>query len=98
VGLNVGLALGGGQLLVRPGRNGAGQALLDSVDFGLIAKRFGRVVIGSGNHIFADLVVKLLAADLDVEVVSLSRSLSRDLRETGAPVRLLGQQAHPLAA
>lgn len=48
------------------GPDGADQALLASADIDWVAAHFGRVVIGSGDHIFAPLAEALRAKGLSV--------------------------------
>lgn len=87
IGLEVGLAIGGGRLVVRGGPDGADQALIDSIDLDHLARRYRRVVIGSGDHIFVPTVLGLLARSVPVEVVARPGGTSAALRLTGAPVR-----------
>ena len=61
------------------GRDGADRALLHAVDPRVAARRFDRVVIGSGDGAFVELVEGLTAAGRRVEVVSRPASLSRRL-------------------
>ncbi len=73
------------------GRDGADRRLLDLADPAWLSTRFGRVVIGSGDGIFAGLVDELRMAGLQVELVTgrgfLHQSLYRSVapREAGAP-------------
>ncbi|WP_426571102.1 hypothetical protein [Aquihabitans sp. McL0605] len=86
IGLEVGLAIGGGRLVVRGGPDGADQALIDSIDLDHVARRNRRVVIGSGDHIFVRTVLGLLARSVPVEVVGRPGGTSAALRLTGVPV------------
>lgn len=68
------------------GPDGADRALLDAADPGWVHGRFDRVVVGSGDHAFAPLVVDLLGRGVPVTVVSRPRNLSGRLRRSGAHV------------
>jgi hypothetical protein len=61
------------------GRDGADHALLDAIDPRVAARRFDRVVIGSGDGAFAELVEGLTGAGQRVDVVSHRDALSRRL-------------------
>lgn len=73
------------------GRDGADRRLLDLADPAWLSTRFGRVVIGSGDGIFAGLVDELRMAGLEVELMTgrgfLHQSLYRSVApgEAGAP-------------
>ena len=62
--------------VVRSGKDGADLALLEVLDDG-VACRFGRVVIASGDGIFADAATRLC---LPIDVVSRREGLSARLR------------------
>jgi hypothetical protein len=68
------------------GRDGADRALLRAVDLGVVARRFDRVVIGSGDHAFVGLAESLAAAGRRVDVVSCRASLSRRLARAATVV------------
>ncbi|MEU6410629.1 hypothetical protein [Microbispora sp. NPDC046933] len=76
VGVAMGLALGGVQLLVRSGPDGADRALDEAARTDRIDLRFERAVIGSGDGFFADLAVWLAGRGLHVTVVSQRDHLS----------------------
>lgn len=61
------------------GPDGADRALLDGLDPESVCRRFDRLVIGSGDHAFADLA-RALGGDL--WVISSRRSLSSDLESS----------------
>lgn len=61
------------------GVDGADRLLLAAADPVDVAARFDRVVVASGDHFFADLVVELDGRGVGVCVVSRRRSLSRRL-------------------
>lgn len=65
--------------LVRSGENGADLALLHVLACESVATRFDRVVIGSGDGIFAYEAARLQAAGVVVTVVTLHGALSRQL-------------------
>jgi hypothetical protein len=68
------------QRLMRSGENGAELALLEAWDPHEIALHFRRIVIGSGDGIFAQLACALSAAGCHVTVVSRPEALSNRLR------------------
>lgn len=67
---------------IRPahGKDGADFALLRDADVADLARRYDRVVVGSGDGIFAETVSRLVAAGVRVQVVSRPRSLAFQLR------------------
>lgn len=88
-GLTAGLAVPAAQLLVRHGEDGADLALLDWAPIEHIAERYDRVVIGSGDHIFAMFIRSLLIHGVKVRVCTRRGAMSRALRlalATGADV------------
>jgi hypothetical protein len=87
--IEVGLAWLGARLVVRSGPDGADLALLGILDHEDIPSRFGRVVIASGDGIFADVADQLASEGVEVTVVSLEHSLSRRLRLAAGRVRLI---------
>lgn len=80
------------------GPDGADRALLDSVDIPLVAGRFARVVIGSGDRAFAHLAADLATAGCRVEVVSRPGSLSAQLAAAAGTVTALPDPTPVLAA
>jgi len=77
---------GSAQRLMRPGRNGADLALLDTIrDHRKIANRYQRVVIASGDHIFASAVAALKTLGLEVIVVAPPVGLSKQMRLAAGP-------------
>lgn len=64
--------------VVRNGRDGADLELLQVLAEN-IAARFDRVVIVSGDHIFADVAAELAGSGVDVTVAAFSDTLSRRL-------------------
>lgn len=75
--------------LVRSGQNGADLALLHVLACESVATRFDRVVIGSGDGIFAYEAARLQAAGVAVTVVSICGALSRQLEFAVRDVRYL---------
>jgi len=69
---------GQGQMVFSKGKDGAERAMLAEVTLAT-ASRYDRVVIGSGDGIFADLAASLQSVGVVVSVVSRQRSLSRAL-------------------
>jgi hypothetical protein len=63
----------------RSGADGADMELLEQADWAASSRRFGRVVIGSGDRIFMVAVDVLRAADVVVDVVSRRASLAAAL-------------------
>jgi len=61
---------------VRSGPDGADLALLDVLRYENVAQRFTHVVIGSGDHLFAEEAAHLAAQGVWVTVISRQRSLS----------------------
>lgn len=68
------------RLLMRSGKNGADQALLDVLTHERVEERFGAVVVGSGDGIFTEAVARLGGLGIAVTVVSRPEALSRLLR------------------
>jgi NYN domain len=75
--------------LVRSGQNGADLALLRVLASESVASRFDRVVIGSGDGIFAYEAARLQTAGVAVTVVTLQAALSRQLGFAVRDVRYL---------
>ena len=71
------------------GADAADLAIIDRHPAPWMADRFTRVVIGSGDGIFADLARQLRYLDTEVWVVSKRRSLSRALALEADEVRFL---------
>ena len=63
----------------RSGPDGADLALLEAIREERVAERFSKVVIASGDGIFAPVAADLAAAGVEVVVVSRPASLSRRL-------------------
>ena len=80
---------GGVRRLIRSGPDGADLALLEVLETERVATRFGRVVIGSGDRIFAEPAAWLQAQDVDVTVVTRADSLSKQIRLAVRDIRFL---------
>ncbi len=79
------------------GPDGADLALIDSIDIDWAVRNFGRVVIGSGDHIFAPLARQLGARGMQVLLVTCGGYCSAELyRACTAHVTLCTQR--PTAA
>jgi hypothetical protein len=96
VAVNPALALDAGRawptarLLVGRGPDGADRELLATLaDTPWVAARYDRVVIGSGDGIFASALESLRALGIATGVVAPELGLSRDLRRRATFVRLI---------
>lgn len=69
------------------GRDGADRRILEMADPALLADRYQRVVIGSGDGAFAELVEELRAAGLKVELMTGRGRLHQHLYKSVAPIR-----------
>lgn len=88
--LEVGTAWPTARLLAAPGKDGADLALLGEVaDVVNVAERYDRVVIGSGDGIFADAAEQLRVLGLAVGVVAPFNGLSPRLYRRASFVRLM---------
>jgi hypothetical protein len=79
------------------GVDGADRALLAEAVPAFVSSRYDRVVVASGDHGFAPLVVELDAAGVSVCVVSRREALARRLREVAPVVWYLGGELAPAA-
>ena len=77
--------------------DGADRALLGACDAAQVATRYGRVVVGSGDHAFTDLLIDLRDRGTLTGVVSRRSALSRRLG-LAASVRRYVDDAEPLAS
>lgn len=68
------------------GPDGADLPLLEHHSPGFVADRFDRLVVASGDHIFADLVTDAVRAGVSTAVVSLPQRVSWTLWASGANV------------
>lgn len=90
--LEAGLGWPGARLVWIPGRDGADLALADVALHENIATRFGGVVIGSGDGMFAVVARHLAAHHMHVTVVAGAGRLSAALKHYAHDVRLIGQR------
>ncbi len=89
--VEAGLGWGQGQLVFSKGKDGAERAMLAEVTLAT-ASRYDRVVIGSGDGIFADLAASLQSVGIVVRVVSRQRSLSKALSLAVQDARFLPER------
>jgi hypothetical protein len=80
---------GNARRVVRSGPDGADLALIEIIEKEDVVARFGRIVIASGDQIFAGPAAALQAAGVAVTVVSRPELLSRRLRFAVRDVRYL---------
>jgi hypothetical protein len=80
------------------GPDGADRALISVALDENVDKRFGRVVIASGDHIFADAASRLIALGVHVTVFSRATSLSNKLRDVCRDIRVFSSRDFALAA
>ena len=85
------LAWPSAQVVLGHGVDGADQALLDAADPTFVADHYDRVVIASGDHAFAELVIDLRAQGTAVCIIT------RDLESGSRALRRLAW-CRPLAA
>ena len=81
------LARPSAQVLFRKGQDGADRAILETVQPRLVSSRFGRVILGSGDHIFAGLADEMSELGVFVEIVSLPGSLAAHHRTGRCRIR-----------
>lgn len=77
------------QRLIGRGCDGADLALLAAAEFEWAQRRFERVIVASGDHIFAPRIVQWSAAGLPVELVLGAGSMARVLKQARVPVHRL---------
>jgi len=75
--------------VVRSGPDGADLALVEIVEMEDVAVRFDRIVIASGDGIFAHPAAQLQASGVAVTVVSRPDALSRQLKLAARDIRYL---------
>lgn len=95
--VSVGTAFQSAQLLARSGPDGADQALVEAAYGDQLNQRFDHVVIGSGDHYFAELAGWLAGSGVRVTVVSRRESLSWQLYAAVPDIRTI-ELATPEAA
>jgi len=90
IAVDTGVSCPGARLLAAGGRDGADLALLAQVaDVRRTAALYDRVVVGSGDGIFADTLYALKSFGIPVGVVSVQRFLSLSLARAATFVRFL---------
>lgn len=94
----IGFCWRGPQYLLRSGPDGADLALLAALRHDRIATRFPRVVIASGDHIFAPAITTLTATGCQVTVASRRDRLSRALQRAASGQVIYLDPAGHLAA
>lgn len=77
------------RILLRSGPDGADLALLDVIEHEQVGGRFGKVIIASGDGIFAPACRRLRSCGVYVEVLSLPDRLSGELAASCSNVRYL---------
>lgn len=80
------------------GENGADRALIDIIRDENVGERFSRVVVASGDGIFAEHVTSLLKSNIDVHVVARRSALHRCYTQMSACLHLFGTSDYDLAA
>ena len=80
------------------GIDGADRRLLEAAAPDFVLHHYDRVVVASGDHAFAPLVVELDRDGVDVAVVSRREALSRALAAVAPVVWYLDESNAPLAA
>lgn len=84
------------RLVTGGGPDGADKALLHAVkDHGFIRRRYYRLVIGSGDHAFADTAKMFVGYGLRVDVVSRRTALSKALQAVASSVRIVPDYDEP---
>ena len=84
----------GWRYLARNGHDGADFALLEVLDGEHVAERFERVVIASGDHIFAPAVARLTRQGVHVTVVAHLDALAASLKLAAHEVRWINHNPH----
>jgi hypothetical protein len=79
----------GARVILRSGPDGADLALLDVIEHEQVDGRFGKVIIASGDGIFAPACRRLRSCGVYVEVLSLPDRLSGELAASCSNVRYL---------
>jgi len=86
----------GARMVVRSGPDGADLALCEEIECSRYCETYSEVVVGSGDHIFAEPIGVLTGKGLKVTVFAQAKSLASVLRGVGAQVVLA--EAFGLAA
>jgi hypothetical protein len=80
------------------GRDGADLALIEVAIAENVHSRYGKVVIASGDHIFAEAASTLIHLGVQVTFFARAVFLSRFLRDTSANIRVFSAEDFSLAA
>jgi hypothetical protein len=80
------------------GRDGADMALIEVALDENVDSRYGKVVIASGDHIFAEAATTLIRLGVQVTFFARAVFLSRFLRDTTATIRVFSAADFSLAA
>lgn len=83
--------------LVRSGPDGADRALIDVIERENLAVRYDRIVIGSGDGIFAEPAAVLQARGASVTVVAPPSGLSLKLKLAVRDIRIINIKGRPHA-
>jgi hypothetical protein len=75
------------------GPQGADNKLLEAAPLAWVARRFDRLVVGSGDGVFADRLAAVRASGLSVQVVSRRESLSHRVERLGVPIEWFVDEA-----
>ena len=75
------------------GKDAADLMLLAYAEPARVAARFGRLVVGSGDHEFAATAADVLGRGVPVVVVALRRCLSHTLQGQGFGIRFMPEPA-----
>jgi hypothetical protein len=81
-----------------PGLDGADLALIEVALGENVDQRYGKVVIASGDHIFAEAATTLIRLGVQVTFFARAVFLSRFLRDTTATIRVFSAADFSLAA
>ena len=95
---HIGWSNPGWRYLARDGQDGADLALLEVLEGERLSERFDRVVIASGDHIFAPAVARLTRQGVHVTVVAHRDALAASLRLAAHEVRWINHNPHEPAA
>lgn len=96
--LEAGLGWPGARRVFRHGHDGADLALLEVAHSENVDSRFERVVFATGDHIFAEDIVRLRSLGVEVDVFARAVHLSHYLQETGAAIHTFSAADFCLAA
>lgn len=95
---NLALAMSGGGLACLRGADGAERAIDERLDWARVARQFGFVTIGSGDHYFAPRMALLAAMDVEVTCIAREGSVSAASRLASHRTILLPRVVRSLPA